>query len=101
MPGDIRDLDQVGAALHGASHEAGAEAVPLVACASKLKCLFTHARVALRHLTLLRLRAWPDCHCSCNRKRSDTVRSSFFIIISYRGCGTFFSSEGCSRRHSG
>jgi len=28
MPGDIRDLDQVGAALHGASHEAGAEAVP-------------------------------------------------------------------------
>ena len=28
MPGDIRDLDQVRAALHGASHEAGAEAVP-------------------------------------------------------------------------
>src|SRR5215471_14988221 len=28
MPGDIRDLDQVRAALHGASHEAVAEAVP-------------------------------------------------------------------------
>ena len=29
------------------------------------------------------------------------IRSSFLIIISYRGCGTFFSSEGYKRAHSG